>query len=78
MIEVKVLGLVNRLQSATKRATLTLLNRRSIRAINRYNKLEASIANSREFLDSYEDVIEQEYQQKDAAINAAYKQVSGM
>lgn len=78
MIEVKVLGVVNALQSATKRAALTLLNRRSIRAIKKYNKLEAYIANSREFLNGYEDVIENEYQAKDAAINAAYKQVSSM
>ena len=73
MIEVKVLMLVTKLQAATKRCTLHLLNKRSIRALAKYNKQEEYIANSRKFLDSMEDHIEEEYQRKDNKIVEAHR-----
>ena len=78
MIEVKLVTLVNHLQAATKKFALGNLNRRSIRAIKQYNKLESHIANSRDYLNDLEEIIETDYQKKDAAINAAYKQVSSL
>ena len=78
MIEVKLVGFINRLQASVKKHALANLNRRSIRAIKKYNKHEQHIANSRDFLNDMEEIIEKDYQQKDAAINAAYKQVSSL
>ena len=78
MIEVKLVGFVNRLQSATKKLALANLNRRSIRAVAKFNKLETHIANSREYLEDLEEIIEADFQKKDAAIVAAYQQVRAM
>lgn len=78
MIEVKLVSLVTALNRKVKTLALSSLNRRSVRAINKYTKQEEYIANGHAFLDSMEDQIEKEYQEKDAAINAAYKQVSSM
>lgn len=78
MIEVKVLKLVNKLHAATKNMTLAMLNKRSIRAIKKFNKLEDYISTSRSFLHDMEDKIEKDYQEEDAAINAAYKQAQSL
>lgn len=78
MIEVKICTLMNKLNNRTKEFALASLNRRSIKAIDKFNDLSDFISDSKHFLAKYEDQIELQYQKEDKEINAAWKRISAL